>query len=114
MSTLSRLVDLLLDPANLVALLVVVGALRMLLSRVPGAGRKPVFAAAVIAVAFVLLPIDVWLLHPLEQRFTAQPLPARVDGVIVLGGAQQPRLAQAYGKPALNERAERMTTFLAL
>ena len=114
MGMLSRMVDLLLDPANLVALLVVVGALRMLLSRAPGAGRKPVFAAAALAIAFVVLPIDVWLLHPLEQRFAAQPLPARVDGVIVLGGAQQPRLAQAYGKSALNERAERMTTFLAL
>ena len=62
-----------------------------------------------------VLPVGEWLLAPLEDRFprVSDP-PARVDGIIVLGGALDPELTAAHGIPALNDGAERMTTFVAL
>jgi uncharacterized SAM-binding protein YcdF (DUF218 family) len=62
-----------------------------------------------------VLPVGQWLLAPLENRFPriTDP-PAHVDGIIVLGGALDPELTAAHGMPALNEAAERMTTFVAL
>jgi uncharacterized SAM-binding protein YcdF (DUF218 family) len=62
----------------------------------------------------IFVPLGSLLLKPLEQRFPAGPLPSAVHGIILLGGAQQPRLSATHGQAALNERAERMTTFLAL
>jgi uncharacterized SAM-binding protein YcdF (DUF218 family) len=112
--TLSRLVDLLLDPANVLALLVVIGAALLRLAPRARLGGRLIAVAALSVVAFVLLPIPQWLTRPLEQRFPPRPLPARVDGIIVLGGAQQPCLSSAYGMAMMNHRAERMTTFVAL
>jgi uncharacterized SAM-binding protein YcdF (DUF218 family) len=55
------------------------------------------------------------MLLPLEDRFAqVEALPPEVTGIVLLGGAQQPALAHARGVPALNEFAERITTFLAL
>jgi uncharacterized SAM-binding protein YcdF (DUF218 family) len=42
--------------------------------------------AAGFATAFCL-PVDVWLLRPLENRFPVPHAPAHVDGIVVLGGA---------------------------
>lgn len=65
--------------------------------------------------ALLVLPLDSWVLAPLEERFPAQPaLPARLDGIICLGGAVDPALTEAHGLPALNDAAERMTEFVAL
>jgi uncharacterized SAM-binding protein YcdF (DUF218 family) len=62
-----------------------------------------------------VLPVSQWLLAPLENRFSpvTNP-PTHVDGIIVLGGALDTELTEAHGIPALNEAAERMTTFVAL
>jgi uncharacterized SAM-binding protein YcdF (DUF218 family) len=114
MQIVARIVDLLLDPANLLGLLVVAAALLSLRARWRAAARRLTWLAALLVVACVLLPLDVWLLRPLEQRFPAAAPPPRVDGVIMLGGAQRPRATQAYGRAALNGHAERMTTFLQL
>jgi uncharacterized SAM-binding protein YcdF (DUF218 family) len=38
-------------------------------------------------VAITILPIDRWLMAPLENRFPRSAPPAHVDGIIVLGGA---------------------------
>lgn len=62
-----------------------------------------------------LLPVNQWLLFPLEDRFPPiTNAPSQVDGIIVLGGAVDTELTEAHGMPALNEAAERMTTFVAL
>ncbi len=52
---------------------------------------------------------------PLEDRFPPlRQMPARVDGIVVLGGAIDLKESADRGMPALNERAERMTAFVAL
>lgn len=71
---------------------------------------------AVLGCLFVILvlPLDQWALFPLEDRFP--PIldpPTHVDGIIVLGGAVDTELTEARGIPALNDAAERMTTFVA-
>jgi uncharacterized SAM-binding protein YcdF (DUF218 family) len=63
----------------------------------------------------MLVPLDQFALLPLENRFP-QPRdpPARVAGIVVLGGAVARDLTEARGRPALNGEAERMTEFVAL
>lgn len=76
----------------------------------------PLLAAMLGCLLLVLvLPIGQWLLRPLEDRFPPPPRPpVRVDGIVVLGGAVDTELTEAHGIPALNDTAERMTTFVAL
>ena len=77
-------------------------------------GRRLRVAAVVLVIVLGVLP-TAWLLSsPLEGRF---PVPAhldRVDGIIVLGGAERAGLSRFYGQPLLNTAADRLTTFLML
>ncbi len=58
----------------------------------------------------MLLPLHIWVQMPLEDRFPRPAeAPARVDGIVVLGGAVEQDLTEARGIPALNGAAERMT-----
>lgn len=110
----SPLVRVLTDPVDVLffALLIAVGLLWLGKWH---AGRWIVTAAAVALTVLIFIPIGTLMLMPLEQRFPMPSrLPDKVDGVVMLGGAQQPRLSKAHGVAALNARAERLTTFLAL
>src|SRR5437868_4980618 len=109
----SPVVRVLTDPVNalFLALLVAVGLMWLGKWR---AGRSIVTAASVALAVLVFVPVGSLMLMPLEERFPMPRLPEQVDGIIVLGGAQQPHLSKAHGVAALNARAERLTTFLAL
>ena len=61
-----------------------------------------------------LLPVDQWLLRPLEDRFPVPADLAKVDGIVVLGGAINATLAADRGRPALNSAADRLTEFAIL
>jgi hypothetical protein len=43
-----------------------------------------------------------------------EPLPKDINGVIVLGGAESPKLTQERGQASLGASAERLTTFVSL
>src|SRR6516162_3222054 len=62
----------------------------------------------------LLLPINVFLSLPLEDRFPRLTELSRVDGIIVLGGAIEPELSSDRGIVSLNGAAERMTETVAL
>jgi uncharacterized SAM-binding protein YcdF (DUF218 family) len=111
---LSKALAVFTDPLDFLAFVLL--AALVLLWRRRWTGARRLLAFAVVALfAVTLFPIGHLLLFGLEQRFPAPAsLPDKVDGIIVLGGSQQPRLTAAYGQPALNGAAERMTTFLAL
>ncbi|AOU98505.1 hypothetical protein BI364_11570 [Acidihalobacter yilgarnensis] len=65
--------------------------------------------------ACAILPVGTWLMRPLEDRFSQpQPMPAHVNGIILLGGAINLAESADRHMPALNIRAERMTAFAAL
>ncbi len=109
----SKIFWLLLRPNTLALALAVLGAL--LLWRGRRWGRWPALLGLGWFLAIAATPLATWLTWPLENRFSRpEPAPARVDGVIVLGGAVDQELTQARGIPALNGAAERMTEAAAL
>ena len=62
-----------------------------------------------------LFPVGALVLRPLEQAH-ARPaqLPARIDGILLLGGGESARRTAAYGFANLSDDAERLPTFVAL
>src|SRR3970282_2065597 len=97
---LSKLLWLLVEPGNLLLLVLALGAL--LLFRRRRGGRWLVGTAAVAGIVVAVLPLGAWLLGPVEGRFPPPvPLPGRVDGIVVLGGAVDAYLAEAREQPAL-------------
>ena len=59
-------------------------------------------ALGVAGVSLYVLPIDDWALYPLEARFP-KPLrvPARIKGIVILGGGEDRRVSTAWGEPTL-------------
>jgi uncharacterized SAM-binding protein YcdF (DUF218 family) len=64
--------------------------------------------------AIGILPIGEILLRPLETEFPPRAAPEHIDGIVVLGGVEDPRATAAWGEPQLNEAAERLTAAAAL
>jgi uncharacterized SAM-binding protein YcdF (DUF218 family) len=127
MFVLGKLIGLLVQPSTLLLLCCVGGALLVGRGRREGgrrrgrqgAGRRLGWTLLVVGIggflAVLLLPLDQWILLPLEDRFPPPSVPpAHVDGIAVLGGAVMPELAAVRGQPALNAAAERMTETVAL
>lgn len=102
-----------LAPGSWLALLCGLGAALLLLGRAR-AGRVCVVLAASGFAGIVLLPIDQWLLAPLENRFPPLPPDSQVDRAIILGGAIDAALSADRDSPALNGAAARIAEMLTL
>jgi uncharacterized SAM-binding protein YcdF (DUF218 family) len=100
-------------PANLALAVLLLALLLLALGRRRGAGLLMVLLAG-FGLALTLLPVRDWVLRPLEDRFALPTALARVDGVIVLGGAIDSALSANRGQPVINDSAERLTVFLEL
>lgn len=118
---LSKLFWILLSPLSLLVLAFALGLFGLLAGRLfhrPWAGRwgrRLLVAAAAVLVAVSLLPVDLWLLRPLEERFPQVTAPPpNVDGVVVLGGAVSPEDSAARAAPQLGEAAERIFSLIEL
>lgn len=73
------------------------------------------FVPLLVLLALVLAPVDEYLASGLEGRISAPTeLPARVDGIIVLGGAVEWRVSRSRGQLTLDDAGERMLAALAL
>ena len=78
-------------------------------------GKTLILATTALIFFISVLPVYNLLLLPLENRFPIpEPLPKKVDGVIVLGGAEIPKLTQIRGQVSLTDSVERLTTFVSL
>ena len=70
------------------------------------------------AIGFLLLavaPIGPAMLLVLEQRFPRPPmLPDRIDGILVLGGAVDPRISLSYGETVFNSSVARVLAGVTL
>ena len=102
------------QPSNALILLALAGCLLALLR-----WRKLAGIALTVSVLGLLIggfsPLSNALLQPLEDRFPLpDPMPERVDGIILLGGGLETIVTTTRGVPALNEAADRMTTFAEL
>lgn len=65
-------------------------------------------------VAITVLPSGELLLKPLERAFPPQAAPAHIDGIVILGGVEDPRASAYWGQPQINQAAERLTGAAAL
>ena len=78
-------------------------------------GKRLITIVTAILLTFGLVPVGTVLLVPLENRFPIpEPLPEKIDGLIVLGGAEIPMLTKIRGQVSLAGSVERLTTFLSL
>ena len=96
------------QPLSIVALLTLVTLLASLLR-----WRKTAIAASAIVLAIIGLAgwttVGVLLLQPLESRFSRpDPLPERVAGIVLLGGAFEGGINLARGGYELNGNADRV------
>lgn len=100
-------------PSRWLVLAVVVGAVLLFLKR-PRAGRALIAFAAVGFVVLAILPMARLLAYPLETRFPPSQLPDRVDGIILLSGAERPKISGAYGEPQVGVEGGRYLAALRL
>lgn len=111
---LSKLIWFFVQPLGLV-LLALLLATAGFLYRSRRLARRLVIALTLAFTAACVLPIGDLMILPLENRFAKpQQLPATVDGIIVLGGAEQNVLSGARGEPVLNGAGERLFAALDL
>src|SRR5690348_15145797 len=101
-------------PGNFLLLLLILGMLRLALTR-RRRGLALVAVATVGLLAVTLLPVGDWLLLPLENRFVVPADPIeRVDGIVVLGGAVDGVVSTARKRVAFNAAGARMTDAVAV
>ena len=117
MFVLSKLFLAVALPGNLLVILLCLSAVLLFWRR--ERARRIGRAGAALAALFVLLSaatsLPDRLLAPLENRFPPPAsLPARIDGIVVLGGAIDELVSEARGQVALTEGAARLTEALAL
>ncbi|HEV2263689.1 MAG TPA: YdcF family protein [Stellaceae bacterium] len=110
----SKVLQVVFDPGNLLLILLAIGTWRLLASR----GRKGVALVVLVLVvgaAVAVEPLAALPLVPLENRFPVlHTLPDKVDGIILLGGAVDPERTAEYGQVALNQSAARVVEALRL
>ena len=105
MFAVTKLIGLLLEPGNLLFVALVVAAVLMRPHRL----RWPLRALCVLFAAIWLTPLADALLGPLEDAYPRPNLPARIDGIVVLGGWEDiPPAAARGGVLATGEGAERL------
>lgn len=110
---LSKIGWFLLQPIALVFVLATIGlALSIFRWRRTGAGLALVALVLLGVVAFS--PLGLLMTAALEDRFPVPPLPDKIAGIVVLGGALDTRVARFRGGYELNEAADRMSVGVAL
>lgn len=70
--------------------------------------RWLVTGAAVLFVAFGILPAGVWLMHPIENQYSRPDWPAHVDGILVLGGGLDAPVLRSRGVIGVNGSVARL------
>ncbi len=111
---LSKTFWIVVAPANLALIAGLLGTV-LLWTRWARWGRRLVGIGIVVLVVLAVFPVGAWLGTPLETRFpVAEPLPARIDGIVLLGGAETVSQTQARGIVAVNQAADRLIAFADL
>ena len=111
---LSKIAWALLSPANLLYLVLLAGIVLLFLDKTRLA-RLALAAGAVLLTIATFVPLGDWIATPLEKRFATNPeLPARIDGIIMLGGAADPLGSYIWDQPELGDAVERYLAFVSL
>jgi uncharacterized SAM-binding protein YcdF (DUF218 family) len=111
---LSKAFWFLVQPGNLLFFIVLLVTVVAWLWR--GRGLRGILTLITATLVFIMVfPIESWIAYPLEVRFKApDKLPEKLDGIIVLGGISQSRIADATGSLGINQSAERLMVSAAL
>lgn len=110
---LAKAVGALLAPGNVIVLALIVALL--LSTRRRRVGRWLLWVVALAMLALTLLPVGRPLQYALENRFASpSAMPARVDGIVVLGGSSNPALTAERGQISFGGAVEREIEAAAL
>lgn len=111
---ISKLIWLLISPDNILLILIILSLILLYIGKSKAAKiLLSTVSGILIFIAFV--PLGEWILYPLENRFPTNPiLPEKIDGIIVLSGAENPLLSNAWEQVELGTAAERNLSFLTL
>ena len=111
---LTKLGGLLLSP-DAVILLVLLAGFGLLFTSRQKAARWCLGLPLAASVFIACLPVDEWLLYPLEKRFLGNPmLTGTVDGILVLGGAIDSMASLGWEQPQVNAAGERLSAAASL
>jgi uncharacterized SAM-binding protein YcdF (DUF218 family) len=112
--TASKLLWVLAQPSNLLVCVIVAGALAQLLGRGKVA-RWLWYPGAAVLLLISVLPVGLWLLAPLENRFPAPAEPPRgIDGIVVLGGGVDLAVSERRGLATFGDTGERFSSMIEL
>jgi uncharacterized SAM-binding protein YcdF (DUF218 family) len=109
----TRIFWLLFQPMSVIALLLVIG-LVLSFSRRQRLGRWLVLLAVLLLLVTGFTNSGNLLIEPLEGRFIRPPEPARIDGIVVLGGGLSSEVSTARGGYELNASGDRYVEALRL
>lgn len=102
------------QPGNLLMLLLLLGIF-LGTRRHDRAARFLILLSALGFLVIAVAPVGQGLLLPLEQRFaSASALPAKIDGIVLLGGATNPQPSRAAEANASNGSFRRILAAVAL
>ena len=111
---ISKIVWLLFSPDSLLLILIIL-SLFLLYTGKQQHAKILLSAVSLLLILIAFLPVGDWLLYPLESHFqTNPPLPDKVDGIVVLSGAEDAELSHVWNQVELGAAAERDLSFLAL
>jgi len=111
---ISKIIWLLISPDSLLLILIILSIVLLYIGKQQQA-KILLSTVTILLIIIALFPIGEWLLYPLESRFqTNPPLPDKIDGIIVLSGAENAELSHVWEQVELGAAAERDLTFLSL
>ena len=111
---ISKVLWIIFSPNSFLLLLLLVGVCQLYLGR-EKIGKKLVAIVVGVLLFIGIFPVGNLIIIPLENRFPIpEPLPEKIDGLIVLGGSENPVLTKIRGQVSLLDSVERLTTFLSL
>ncbi|WDP92450.1 MAG: YdcF family protein [Desulfobacter sp.] len=111
---LSKLIWMVVSPDMILIFMALAGLVLLYAGKIKAAGA--VFTGLVLFMGTVtVLPLGLWLYAPLENRFPVNPdLPETVDGIIMLGGAENAHKSSLWDQPEIRGAAERYLGFIRL
>lgn len=110
---LSKLIGIALQIETWLALGLLISLIANLRGRVVLA-RASTAATLCVLVAITVFPLGELLLKPLEREFLPPAAHERIDGIVVLGGVEDPRASAYWRQPQFNQAGERLTGAAAL
>lgn len=112
---LSKTLWFLLQPSSLIAFMIAAGA-GLACTSMHRLGFRLLVSSIVMLFALGLSPLGGAMILPLEERFPRPELSPsdKIDGIIVLGGGEDPRVGDLRGVLSVNEAGERLAEAVVL